>query len=190
MKERVIRFATKAEVKFLSSAFMVQKKTTEKEKKKLRKVVDCKRLNREQIEIHFRMDGPEAVQSIALPGDKATSVDIEMAFPHIRVSEEFQPYLAFEHLGTCYVYGAMPFGARHSPRIFTRALGYAMAYIRVHWRVRIIAYMDDVLLLHQETEYLELATLQIAVYLQSLGWTLNAEKCELSPSPQITYLGW
>jgi hypothetical protein len=117
-------------------------------------------------------------------------LDIEMAFPHVKVSEEFQPYLAFTHRGVCYAYVAMPFGARNSPRIFTRELGYAMAYIRVHWETRIVAYMDDILILHQEAEYLELATLQIAVYLHSLGWTLNLEKCESFPSSQITYLGW
>jgi hypothetical protein len=99
-----------------------------------------------------------------------------MAYPHIKVSEEFQPYLGFEHQGVFYVYVAMPFGARHSPRIFTRALGYALTYIRVHWSVRITAFIDDVLILHQDKEYLELATLQIAVFLQSLE--------------EITYLGW
>jgi hypothetical protein len=66
----------------------------------------------------------------------------------------------------------MPFGALHSPRVFTGALGYALAYFPVHWEVRAIAYMDDVPYLHQSRVYLELATPQIGFYLQSLGWTL------------------
>jgi hypothetical protein len=65
-----------------------------------------------------------------------------------------------------------------------------MAYIRAHWQVRIIAYMDDVLLLHQDRNYLELATLQIGYYLQCLGWTLNLDKCELTPQQEIVFLGW
>jgi hypothetical protein len=84
----------------------------------------------------------------------------------------------------------MPFGARHSPRIFTRALSYALRYIRVHWDVRIVAYMDDLLLLHQDPVYLRLAKLQIAAYLQSLGWTLSLAKCEFTPKQKITFLGW
>jgi hypothetical protein len=74
------------------------------------------------------------------------------------VDEAFQPYLAFTHRGRCYTYRAMPFGARHSPRVFTRALGYGLAYVRAHWEVRVVAYMDDILLLHQDREYLQLAT--------------------------------
>jgi hypothetical protein len=83
------------------------------------------------------MDGPMAVQDISLPGDRATSLNTEMAYPHIKVNEELQPYLGFEHQGTFYVYLQLPFGARHSPRIFTRRLGYAMIYIKAHWQVRI-----------------------------------------------------
>jgi ribonuclease HI len=169
---------------------MVDKKTTKKGKRKYRKVMDCRWINAEQRRIHFRMDGPLTVQEVMREGDYATSLDVESAFPHMLVSEEYQPYLGFTHQGKCYVYVGMVFGARHSPRIFTRALGYGLAYIRVHWKVRIIAYMDDILLLHQDREYLQLATLQIAVYLENLGWTLSAEKCELEPSQEITYLGW
>jgi hypothetical protein len=84
----------------------------------------------------------------------------------------------------------MPFGARHSWRVFTRALGYALAYIRVHWEVRAIAYMDDILYLHQSRVYLELATLQIGFYLQSLGWTLSLAKCEFTPKQEVRFLGW
>jgi hypothetical protein len=128
------------------------------------------------------MDGPEVVQQIALPGDWATSLDIKSAFNHMRVSEEFHPFLCFEHRGRYYAYNSMPFGCRHSPCVFTRTLSYTMAYIRVNWEVWIVAYMDDILILHQDKAYLELATLQIAVYLRSLGWTLSMEKCGFTPA--------
>jgi hypothetical protein len=115
------------------------------------------------------MDGPEVVQKIALLADWATSLDIKSAFNHMRVSEEFRPFLCFEHRGKYYKYNSMPFGCRHSPRVFTKALFYAMAHIRIHWEVRIVVYMDDIFLLHQGKTYLELATLKIAIYLQSVG---------------------
>jgi ribonuclease HI len=190
IREGIVKEVDRSEIKFLNPVFMVDKKTTEKGKKKKRKVMDCRWLNAEQRHIHFRMDGPEVVQDVALEGDFATSLDVDTAFPHMLVSEEYQPYLGFTHRGKFYVYVGMPFGARHSPRIFTRALSYGIAYVRVHWRVRVIAYMDDVLILHQDREYLRLATLQIAVFLSSLGWTLSAEKCELEPAHEIVYLGW
>jgi hypothetical protein len=107
----------------------------------------------------------------------------------MRISEEFRPFLCFEHREKYYAYNSMPFGCRHSPRVFTRALSHAMAYTRIHREVRIVAYMDDILLLHQDKVYLELATLQIAIYPRSLGWTLSMEKCEFTPAPAITFLG-
>jgi hypothetical protein len=114
--------------------------------------------NEKQLEIHFKTDEPLVVQDVALVGDKTASLNVEMAYPHMKVSQEYQPFLGFEHHGVCYVYVAMPFDARHSRRVFMRALGYAMACIRVHWEMRITAFIDDVLLLHQEVDYLELAT--------------------------------
>jgi hypothetical protein len=56
--------------------------------------------------------------------------------------------------------------------------------------VRILAYTDEIPLLHQDQPYLELATLQIVIYLRSLGWTLSMEKCEFMPAQDITFLGW
>jgi hypothetical protein len=41
--------------------------------------------------------------------------------------------------------------------------------------------MDDIIILHPDPQYLAVATLQIAIYLQSLGWTINLKKSELTP---------
>jgi hypothetical protein len=136
------------------------------------------------------MDGPEVVETTALEGDWATSLDLVSAFNHMMVNSSFSPYLCFAHENKSYMFVGMPFGAKHSPRVFTRALSFGLAYIRMHWEVRVIAYMDDVLLLHQNREYLQLATLQIASYLSSLGWTISPDKSELTPQHAIVYLGW
>jgi hypothetical protein len=185
LAQGIVTRARREDILFINQDFMVPKKGN-----KWRKVVDLRRVNEEQEHIHFRMDGPEVVQDIALEGDWATSLDLKNAFHHVRVHPSYSPFLGFVHRGQFYRYTAMPFGARHSPRIFTRALGYAMAYIRAHWQVRIIAYMDDILILHQDRQYLEISTLQIASYLRRLGWTLALEKCEFTPQHEITFLGW
>jgi hypothetical protein len=138
---------------------MVFKKTTKKGRRKFRKVVDCQGMNREKAEVYLRMDSPEVVQNIVSFGNKATSLDVEMAFSHVKMNEEFQLHLSFIHGSTYYAHVMMPFGARHSLRVFTRPLGHAITYIRIHWQVRIVAYMSDFPLLHQEMDYLELAIL-------------------------------
>jgi hypothetical protein len=85
------------------------------------------------------MDGAETVQSLALQFDWATSSDRMNTFNHVKVEEAFQQYLCFMHWGRCYKYLAMPLGARHNPRIFTTALGHALAYTRAHWEARSVA---------------------------------------------------
>jgi hypothetical protein len=84
----------------------------------------------------------------------------------------------------------MPFGAKRAPRLFTKALSYAIAVVRQNWQVRILAYMDDIIILHQDPNSLAIATLQIAICLQSLGWTVNVKRSELIPSQTIKFLGW
>jgi hypothetical protein len=170
---------------YISPSSLVDKKNGEK-----RKIIDLRVVNFEQLFWHFRMDTPVTVQLLALPGDWATSLDLKSAFNHLRVSKEMRPFLCFMCRGDVYTYRAMPFGARHSPRLFTEVLGYALRYIRAHWEVRVIAYMDDILLLHQDPVVLERSTLQIAVYLGELGWTLSTKKCEFTPKQVVKYIGW
>ena len=185
LRERIIVKVRAEQLKFASPIFMVPKPNNE-----WRLVVDCRMVNLEQLFIHCRMDGPLTVQDIALEGDWATSIDLKSAFSHMRVNDSFAPYLGFVHRGEYYMYQAMPFGCRHSPRIFMEALNFPLRYIRAHWKVRLVAYMDDILMLHQDCDYLRLATLQIAAYLSSLGWTLSLKKCEFTPARSIKFLGW
>jgi hypothetical protein len=84
----------------------------------------------------------------------------------------------------------MPFGSKHAPRVFTKTPGYAIRFIRSHWDIRVVQYMDDLLLMHQDRAKLELYTLQIAAFLQSLGWTLSLKKCQFTPSLTAEFLGW
>jgi hypothetical protein len=83
---------------------------------------------------------------------------------------------------------AVPLGAKHVPRLFTKAFSYPMAFIRRHRKIRIL--MDDSLILHPDRQYLAVATLQIAIYLQRLSWTINLEKSELTPLWTVDFLGW
>ena len=84
----------------------------------------------------------------------------------------------------------LPFGWRRSPREFTKALSFALAYTWEHWSVRVCAYLDGIILFHRYCSYLRPAILQIAVYIRSLGWTLAIDKCEFIAKREIVYLRW
>ncbi|KAA6341858.1 MAG: hypothetical protein EZS28_052426 [Streblomastix strix] len=56
--------------------------------------------------------------------------------------------------------------------------------------IRIINYVDDILLLHQNKEYLKNMTqkaIQILIY---FGFAMNTEKSETEPNQTVIFLGW
>jgi hypothetical protein len=105
-------------VKLYNPTFPVPKKGSEE----WRKVRDLRILNSYQKDIHFKMEGPEDLIHVARRYDFATSLDLSNAFNHLIVPEDLQPYLYFAFKGTSYAYRCMPFGAKHAPRLFTKAL--------------------------------------------------------------------
>jgi hypothetical protein len=54
------------EVGYISPSFAVKKKPGPDGKLKWRKVWDGRRVNAEQVTMHFRMDSPETVKKVAL----------------------------------------------------------------------------------------------------------------------------
>jgi hypothetical protein len=84
----------------------------------------------------------------------------------------------------------MPFGVRHAPRVFTLLMRKAMTAVRERFGVRAISYMDDILLLFEDPVAALTKTNEIADYLETLGWTLAGDKCELEPKQDIDFLGW
>jgi hypothetical protein len=152
--------------------------------------LDLRALNKATRDITFKMEDARVVRDIARRGDYATSIDLKSAFNHVPVNPKAIPYLTFRRKGRCFTWKGMPFGAKHSPLIFTKIMKVVLKFIRRHWRIRCVGYMDDLLFIHPNPTHLEKSTLQIAKYLQWLGWTLSMEKCELRPKQVITFLGW
>jgi hypothetical protein len=119
-----------------------------------RMILDCQILNMLLRIIHFKMEGRENLTKLAQENDFATSLDIKSAFNHIPIYPSFQPFLCFSFQNNAYAYRAMPFGVKDAPSLFTKALSFAIAFIRLNWSVRILAYMDDIIILHQNPHYL------------------------------------
>ncbi|KAA6385493.1 MAG: hypothetical protein EZS28_018981 [Streblomastix strix] len=134
-------------------------------------------------------DTIEVKQTIR-PGDRCTSLDLTSAFHHLIVHAESQPYLAFEFQNNHYTYRAMPFGTKHSPIYFTTAIEPIMLQRRMKTEIRIISHDDDILLLHQNKEYLKNMTQRVIDTLKYFGFTKNPEKSETEPNQTVTFLGW
>ncbi|KAA6401433.1 MAG: hypothetical protein EZS28_003031 [Streblomastix strix] len=103
---------------------------------------------------------------------------------------ESQPYLAFEFQNNYYTYRAMPFGTKHSPIYFATAMEPIMQQIRMKSEIRIINYVNDILLLHQNKKYLKNMTQKVIETLKYFGFTMNTEKSETEPNQTVIFLGW
>ncbi|KAA6342145.1 MAG: hypothetical protein EZS28_052413, partial [Streblomastix strix] len=114
-----------------------------------------------------------------------------------RLSERFdkdrslgnKSYLAFKAMEKVYQYRAILFGTQHSPILFAQALAMVLTKIRRESDIRILNYVDDLLLLHQNKERLREQTLIIMKILEAFGWKIAQEKCEVEPKQQINFLG-
>jgi hypothetical protein len=186
VEEGIVAEIPQEEAKWFNPTFLVPKK----KKGEFRKILDCRELNEELEDIHFKMEGPEVVCELLRPGDWATSIDIKSAFNHVPVSDALRPYLAFASQGKVYAYRGMPFGIKHAPRVFTILMRKAMTAIRERFKVRAVSYMDDILLLFECPGAALGQTTEIVNFLMKLGWTLSPEKCELEPTQDIEFLGW
>jgi ribonuclease HI len=186
LREGIVEEIEEDQAAWFNPTFLVEKK----KKGEYRKVLDCRDLNAELTEVHFKMEGPDTVCQLIATGDWATSIDIKSAFNHVPVDPALKPYLAFQFGKRTYTYVSMPFGIRHAPRIFTLILRKAIQVIRDQMKVRTVAYMDDILLLFSDAETALTQTRNVATFLETLGWTLAPDKCELQPVQNITFLGW
>ncbi|KAA6364585.1 MAG: hypothetical protein EZS28_039888, partial [Streblomastix strix] len=84
-----------------------------------------------------------------------TSLNLSSTFHHLIVQTKSQPYLAFEFQNNHYSYRAMSFGTKHSPIYFATAMEPIIQRIRMKTEIIIIIYVDDIILLHQNKEYLK-----------------------------------
>ncbi|KAA6397070.1 MAG: hypothetical protein EZS28_007409, partial [Streblomastix strix] len=118
------------------------------------------------------------------------SIELFFIFNHLIVQAESQPYLAFEFQNNHYTYRTMQFGTKHSPIYFATAIEPIMQQIRMKTEIIIINYVDNVLILHQNKEYLKNMTQQVIDILKYFGFTMNMEKSETESNQTVIFLGW
>ncbi|KAA6372115.1 MAG: putative reverse transcriptase [Streblomastix strix] len=185
LKENIVIPIKKEQIKWYNLTFMIKKANG-----KWRKILDAKALNKQKADFHFKMhDSIEVKQTIRL-GNWITSLGLSSAFHHLIVQTESQPYLAFEFQNNHYTYKAMPFGTKHSPIYFATAMEPIMQQIRIKTQIRIISYVNDILLLHQNKEYLKNMTWRVIDTLKYFGFIINTEKSVTEPNLIVIFLGW
>jgi hypothetical protein len=170
--------------KVISPLFVIPKKT----EGEWRVIIDLRYVNRFQTPHKFRMEDLSTVAALLRPGDWMTSIDFKSGFFHVEIEERLRDYLGFQHAGKWYRYQVLPFGSSSSPLVFTKMVRPAIQHLR-SLGIRIVAYMDDILIIGRTKEETELHTRQAMDLLLELGWKIRLDKSELEPSQNREFLG-
>ncbi|KAA6367948.1 MAG: putative reverse transcriptase [Streblomastix strix] len=185
LKENIVILIKKEQIKWYNSIFMIKKANG-----KWRKILHAKALNKQIADFRFKMHDSNGVKKTIRLGVWGTSLDLFSAFHHQIVQIEPQLYLAFEFQNNHYTYRAKPFGTKHSPIYFATAMELILQQIRMKTEIRIINYVDDILPLHQNKEYLKNMTQKVINTLKYFGFTMNTEKSETESIQIVKFLGW
>jgi len=169
---------------FYSPLFTVPKKNG-----KHRPVLNLKALNLHLPKIRFKMETFQKMCTIIKRKDYLTSVDLSDAFLHVPVHPTSQRLLRFEWSDQHYQFLVLPFGLALSPLVFTKVLKVALKHLRKK-KIRISAYLDDLIIAAKNKEESQKHTRIVIETLSTLGFKINKDKSNLTPSQSIEHLGF
>jgi len=94
----------------------------------------------------------------------------------------------FVYQNRVYEFQCLPFGLSSAPGAFTKTLKPVLAVLP-SLGIRIVIYIDDMQLLHQQSKVLQRMFAQVVSFLEKLGFLVKIEKCSVTPSQCIVFLG-
>ena len=153
-----------------------------------RPILDLAPLNTYLRKIKFKMDSPQTIRKEVKLGDWACSLDLKDAYYHIQINKNDRKWLRFAWKGLIYQYKVLPFGLSLSPWAFTRLVKDLLEKCRVQ-KTRLHTYIDDWLVLAPNRALCQNQTSSLRSLASNLGFVVNEEKSELTPSQNFTYLG-
>ena len=168
---------------FLSNVFLVGKKGGGN-----RPVINLKHLNQIIPYQHFKMEGLFRLREMLQKDDFICKLDMKDAFFSVPLHQSSRKYIRFLWSGSLYEFLCLCFGLDPAPRIFTKLIKVPISVLsRIN--IRVIIYLDDMLLMGQTMEEILMSRDTTIFLLQHLGFILNMEKSILNPVQEIEFLG-
>lgn len=168
---------------FYSTLFLVPKMGEQ-----MRPVINLKCVNQWVEAPHFKMEGIATLQDLLRVGDWMVKVDLKDAYFTIPLHPHHQQFLRFTVDRHCYQFTCLPFGLSCAPWIFTKVMKPLMTLLR-GWGIRIIIYIDDMLLL-VESRDTAMQHLEVLLFLlETLRFVVKKEKSYLHPAQELEFLG-
>lgn len=117
-----------------------------------------------------------------------TKLDLAQAFKHIALDEEAASMMSFAIDGVWFRWRRLPFGMAWSPAMFSEALRPTIEALRREG-VRLVVYVDDVLVLADTVSRLDADTSRTMQLLQAAGWRVSPDKTYPFAHDRIVFLG-
>ena len=154
----------------------------------VRVIINLKGLNFYVDNHHFKMDTVKDVLLLVQPKCFFASIDFKDAYYSVPLTHGIRRFFRFKWNNQLYQFTCMPQGLASAPRIFTKLLKPALAYLRSRGHT-IICYIDDCLLVSNDKDHLLKGINDALSLFDNLGLTINLEKSVLIPTHSIEYLG-
>ena len=168
---------------FYSSVFVVPKHTGG-----LRPILNLKHFNRYMHIPSFKMPTLKTVWQLIQQGDYAFSIDLQDAYLHVPIVKHHRWFLHFVWHNVPYQWRVLPFGLATAPRVFT-SLTKPILFLCHRKGLRIVIYLDDILVLVRSKQAGKRAHLFLCSLLVRLGLHINFSKSNLCLSQSFTFLG-
>jgi len=169
---------------FVSQIFLVEKKDGGQ-----RPVINLKGLNHFVKAEHFKMEGLHLLPDLLQSEEWMVKMDLKDAYLQVPIHPDYQHFLAFQWEEKTYRFQCLPFGLSAAPRVFTKLLKPVVGFLRQNG-CRLIIYLDDLLMMHQDRAQLEQITQLTGQLFESLGLTVNQKKSILTPTQELEFLGF
>ena len=168
---------------FYSTLFLVPKKGGQ-----MRPVINLKNLNEWVAPQHFKMEGMGTLRELLRVNDWMVKVDLKDAYFTVPMHPSHQSYLRFMVGQEHYQFTCLPFGLSCAPWVFTKVMKPIAIFLR-SMGVRMIIYIDDILLMGNSPEQVESHLETLIFLLTNLGFIINTPKSIMTPTQEIEYLG-
>ena len=153
-----------------------------------RPVINLKDLNRFIPYKHFKMEGLHCLKYVLQKGDYMCKIDLKDAYFSVPLHKDSRKLVRFLWAGNLYEFLCLCFGLGSAPRIFKKLLKVPISVLG-RLMIRVIIYLDDLLILGNSMSEMFMARDSVIFLLQHLGFVINLKKCVLDPAQEIVLRG-
>lgn len=160
---------------YSSPIWVVPKKSDASGKRKIRVVIDYRKLNEKTVNDKFPIPQIEEILDSLGKSEYFTTLDLKSGFHQIQMDPKHQAKTAFSTAQGHFEFVRMPFGLKNAPATFQRAMNYILAdYIGTICYV----YLDDIIIIgYNLKNHLENIT-KVLKRLSDFNLKIQLDKCE------------